>query len=199
MRFNILSIYIISLLTVSCVEKENTDKKIEIYLTNKRIESYEGIKPENLKDTTKFKDLLERFNKIAIKLDTINNDIIFAGAFNANDEDLDVKPLINSNEILMFDFTSSKIIMKESVVKKIKDLDWKMGDDFGRQFVLCINKKPVLNGYFYHPASSYLSNTYQIFIDDYIKNGSEVSYKIYFGKDLNTPNLKENKEFSKIW
>ena len=58
MRFNILSIYIISLLTVSCVEKENTDKKIEIYLTNKRIESYEGIKPENLKDTTKFKDLL---------------------------------------------------------------------------------------------------------------------------------------------
>ena len=144
MRFNILSIYIISLLTVSCVEKENTDKKIEIYLTNKRIESYEGIKPENLKDTTKFKDLLERFNKIAIKLDTINNDIIFAGAFNANDEDLDVKPLINSNEILMFDFTSSKIIMKESVVKKIKDLDWKMGDDFGRQFVLCINKKPVL-------------------------------------------------------
>lgn len=157
MRFNILSIYIISLLTVSCVEKENTDKKIEIYLTNKRIESYEGIKPENLKDTTKFKDLLERFNKIAIKLDTINNDIIFAGAFNANDEDLDVKPLINSNEILMFDFTSSKIIMKESVVKKIKDLDWKMGDDFGRQFVLCINKKPVFKWLF-------LSSSFFIFV-----------------------------------
>ncbi|MGV7105853.1 hypothetical protein [Flavobacterium sp. U410] len=134
---------------------------------------------------------------MSIKFDTVHNDIIFAGAFDIEDGDLEKTPLINDDEILKFDFNTSQIFMTGSVVNKIKNLDWKMKNNFGRQFVLCINKKPILNGYFYNSSSSYLSNTYQIFIDDYKMNKSEVAYKIYLGKNLSTPNLKENKEFYK--
>ncbi|MCO6173618.1 hypothetical protein NHF50_01025 [Flavobacterium sp. NRK F10] len=198
MKLNNFIIFISFFLFISCEKNENKKSKVEIYLTNKRIESYEGVKTKNLNDTLKYKELLDRFSQFSIKIDTVHNDIIFAGAFDIKNMDLEDHPLISDDEILKFNFDTSKIVMKKSAINKITNLNWKMGNSFGRQFVLCIDKKPVICGYFYNSSSSFLSNTYQIFIDDYKLINSEVEYKIYFGKDLKTPNLKNSNEFYKL-
>ena len=202
---------IILIFFISCKEKYKEDK-IEFYLTKERIQSFDGVSiQEAVFDTNPKYDnnikqrLIERYEN-KVRIDTLKKEIIFAGKFKVQANNLQNKPFIKDSEILGIDFENSSIHFKESVAKNIYDSIkiWRnKKHNYGRQFVLKHNEKIILNGYFFSMMSSQLSNTYQILfypINETQKNDSinSVSYLFYEGLKFDK-NLNKNKLLKKAF
>lgn len=193
---SIMKVIIITvfLLTFSSCKKEKDI--IEIYLTKKRIESYDGIAvKEAIKDSVMLKDILHNYGE-KVRVDTINNKLIYMGNFNATHQDLEETPFIKDSEILGMDFKESAIHFKSSVADKIygQISKWKNPQHTGRQFVLCKNGKIILNGYLLGSMSSYWSNTYSILYYPKESNKGVVKYSIYDSLNLDPEYLKNDKQ-----
>ena len=185
-KFKYLLILFVSF---SCNQaEENNTHNVEIYLTNKRIESYQGVKLEKSKiDSLKIVALQNSFGK-DIRFDTLKSEIIFAGAFTAKKQDLRKKPFIKSNQIKVFNKSNGDLVLDSIAEKSINELNH---DSFGNQFVLTIDKKPEIFGYFYPISISswnHCSTYHYIF-----PKGKTNKYTLYKGHELKSVDIK--KEF----
>ena len=188
--------FLLFLFFISCEEKSNI---IEIYLTKKRIESYDGVPLKiGIKDIKIIEKIRETYGE-DIRIDTIKNQPIYMGHFMIEEKDLEEKPFITNNEILGIDFKNSKIHFRESVTKKIYNSipNWKKNNFFGKQFALCNNGKIILTGYFINSMSKYHSNTYQIVYNNYpatTKNEypKNVAFSINDSLDFEENSLEKN-------
>lgn len=172
--------------------------KLEIYLPKERIKSNDGSElvrqwnfAESFKKDSSWIELNEYYHKYA-RYDTIDHNYIYAGNFIAKKSDLQNEPFIESDEIIEFDFKSSKIKIRPSGVEKIRNL--KPNFNFSRQFIITADKQPILTGYFYSIfSSSYVSHYYIIYADS---NGTESFPKKYEEREFEIfYNNKIQKEF----
>lgn len=167
MNKTIFLFIIIFLSFTGCKKKDITDKtiEIEIYLPKVRIQSNDGIELKhewNLGVTSEKDSSWVNLNKIHstyARQDRQSGNIIYAGSFVANEQDLSKKPFIRHNEIIGFNFETSEIIFTASGMKKLWEL--KPNYAYSRQFVITANRKPILTGYFYNAlSSSYVKHYY---------------------------------------
>lgn len=151
MKFKSVSIVLslIFLLVVSCQEKKD---KIEIYLLNKRIVSSEGIPLPEMDFYDSISDEAKKRFQYS-SYDTLNSTIIHAGKFQAYSENINYKPLVEDNEILSFNLKKSTIKISKTGVEKIMNLEHDAVNSI--QFVVCVNNKPIMTGYFNSVFSSY--------------------------------------------
>jgi hypothetical protein len=210
MKTNLFYIFIFLFLFVSCkkTNKEQIDQNnIEIYLPKKRIESYEGVYYKDIiKDTALLKQLKYRLRGDLLRIDTTNlkdldtlkiplNKYIFAGHYNVKNNDLEKTPFITNDEIIGFNLKNSEIILSNSAAKKLNKFH--PMSHFGEQFIITVNKRPVLNGYLYNFVYSYYVNTFHIpyiqYSEELLKDKKEGHiFSLKYGQDIQTPNLKEN-------
>lgn len=134
---------------LSCAKDRAT---IEIYLPKKRIPANYGVNLFEIKsvDTNHIKTLSSslRRNIKFLKYDTIKNDIIYSGEFDYNPSEWNNEPFIKSSEIISYDSTNCKMSISKSAENKLHKLRGFNQKGFGQQFLLCVNKKPILKGYF---------------------------------------------------
>ncbi|MFN4197562.1 MAG: hypothetical protein ACK4FS_00895 [Flavobacterium sp.] len=200
MKNRILPVVLILLFHISSCT--NADDKLEIYLTNGIIESFEGIPlKEAVGDSIKYKEIVDLYGE-KLKYDTINQKILYYGRFTIEENDLKDKPFIIDSEILGVDFKKSEIIFTNSVSKKIyqelKNVDHSMVR--GRQFVLMHNNNPVINGYLFSTYSSYWSNTYQIHFNHSEKiDQKEVRFSFTGSINFDEYHLIKNKKLVKAF
>lgn len=199
----LLVIFSFVLLFSSCKKKED---KIEIYLTKEPIEFTEGIHVREFftDDFIKEKNesSISNINRLIrknVRIDTIKKEFIYCGDFKATKEQLEKNPFIENSEIIEFNKTNSAFKFSETVknkFEKIKSYD----DKIGVQFVVCVNEKPVMFGYFIKGfMSSYYSENYLIQIghkEQYNKKGNIRSY-IGFGRRFQLLDTIKEKEFIK--
>lgn len=146
------------LLVVSCQEKKD---KIEIYLLNKRIVSSEGIPfPEMDVYDSLSNEVKESFKYSSY--DLIDSTIIHAGKFNVSYDDIDEKPLVEDDEIISLNLKHNTIKIKSSGISKIQDLKQDMNRSI--QFVLCVDKNPIITDYFTSIFSSFPPSTNHILV-----------------------------------
>ena len=167
----------------SCNQKNNSDK-IEIYLLNKKIRSVEGIP---LKDASKFKyiDSLTLSTYESINYDTITNQFIYGGKFDAKLSDLEKEPLIEDSEILFLDIEKSELEFTNSAFQKF--LNFKKTNNNHKQFAITVNKKPILTGYFRSKLTSYIFNYNYITFDESITENEKIEnhpFKILYNDDF---------------
>jgi|TARA_R110002012_G_scaffold321147_3_gene547790 hypothetical protein len=175
----------LTLLSCTQTEKKKT-QNIEIYLTKNRIESYQGIELENSNtDTLKIRALQNRWGKNQIRLDTIKSELILAGAFKANKTDLENEPFIKADQIMAFDKSNGKLILDSIATLKLSQLK---SDSFGRQFVLTLNGRPEMFGYFYPSAFSFGCNTYHY---PYLTNSKIKELELHYGLELRNVEIKQ--------
>ncbi len=185
MKHFTLKISLIFFILSSC---NNENDKIEIYLTEKQIETKEGIPIEiAFKGNKSAEYTLERYKNKSVRYDTIKKDFVYFGKFKAEKKDLQKKPIIEDAEIIGYDLKNSLIYLSESGMKKISKLHLNEKDNYGRQFVVCINNKPYIFGYFVNELTSFWPNTYEIGfipnVDRSTKNPKEkYDYIFTFGK-----------------
>ncbi|WP_417887964.1 hypothetical protein [Zunongwangia sp.] len=221
---------ILAFLLISCVKKQKANDeldlpKIEIYQPKERIVSNFGnpITDEWIlseffdNDTTLFQDkylndcssFLHRPNyQIFTKVDPKSNKLIYAGPFSATTQDLKENPFIKDEEIIGFDFKESKIRISSTGVSKIMSLKPNM--NHSRQFVITIDKMPILTGYFFNTfSSSYVSHFYieHLYKDENFKSNSpKISdYEIFYNPKSEFDwepiqyNFKKNAKFYKAF
>jgi len=193
MKIYLFYIFIFLFLFASCkkTNKEQIDlNDIEIYLPKKRIESYEGVYYKDIiKDTVLLKQLKHRLRGEFLRIDTTNfkdidtlkiplNKYIFAGHYSVKNNDLEKTPFITNDEIIGFNLNNSEIVLSNSAAKKLTKFH--PMSHFGEQFVITVNKKPVLNGYLYNFAFSYYVNTFHIpyiqYSEELLKDKKEGQY-----------------------
>ena len=170
-------IFLIFLIFVSCEQEKDI---IEIYLTKNQIESYDGVPLQvGIKDSVIIKRIIDKFGS-DIRIDTINDKLIYMGHFSSKQNDLEDKPFINDSEIIGLDFENSEIHFTKSVTEKIYNSipNWRKENILGKQYVLCHNKKIILNGYFLGSMSSVASNTYQILYHNYPEHKRKNNIKV---------------------
>jgi len=160
----ILSILLFSTLLFSC---ENHEEKIEIYLVKNRIRTTEGIPVLEYVKLKKIKYEEDIENVKDCNYDSISKKIIYGGKFNVKPENLEKEPLITDMDILKLNLKKSELILSEIGKHKINQLKPNM--KYGIQFAICVNKKPVLTGYFRSIYSSYIYNWNYISYDYYNK------------------------------
>ncbi len=160
----IYSILLLSFFIFSC---NNHEEKIEIYLLNNRIRTIEGIP---VLEYVKLKNIKYHENLENIKdcnFDSISKKFIFGGKFKVKRENLETEPLISDEDIVKLNLRKSELILTEIGRQKITKLKPNM--KYGVQFAICVNKKPMLTGYFRSIYSSYIYNWNYISYDHYNK------------------------------
>lgn len=151
--------YILPLLILLCISCKQ-EPKIEIYLLKERVEFYEGVP---ILEVEKFKDdkqhiINEYLHKS--RWDTIKDDFIFMGKFNVMPKDLQNEPFIRDNEIVSLNLKEDFLNLDATAVKKFTMLDNDMR--YGTQFVIVVDDKALLTGYFLNYFSSYWCHTFHI-------------------------------------
>ncbi len=214
MKFNSLIILFLSFFLFSCFKKETIEKenkKIEIYLTNKRILNANSIiatKSDSLikyiKQNVPEKDFDFFMSRYASKeWDTIQNNIAYKGKFIATKIDLNKNPIVYDSEIENFNVQKGELrISKTGLDRIIKNLDKKYIWD-GQQYVITYGGKPIFTGYFVSSLSSSFVNWYSTyhFHSDLSKGDFELTtpfkidqcYCLLGDREL-IPNLKSNKK-----
>lgn len=180
-------LYKLSILLLICVifscKKQDKKSIVEIYTFKERQKIIEGIPYKEFAIKTKL-DVSTLNDSDNLMYDTIRKEIIYAGQFDANCKELNSKPLVSDNEILVLDTIANKIKLSADAINKIAALSPSMKD--GIQFVICVDKEPVLKGYFWNSFSSYGStlncieyNTDKVSSSTYLKmykgNGIDAS------------------------
>lgn len=176
----------ILLILFSC---NQTEKKItpniEIFLTKNRIQSYQGIKLEYPNfDSITISHHKNRWGQKPIRIDTIKNELILAGAFKSEITDLQSEPFITSDQIISLDKKNGELYLNKIATKKLSELK---SDSFGQQFVLTIDGKPEVNGYFLPAAFAFGSNTYHYV---YSPNNEISLLEFFYGLELRYINLE---------
>lgn len=176
----------ISLIVFSCKQSgKQVSPKIEIYLTQNRIDSYQGIQVnENHIDSFNLHYLENRFDFKIIRYDTLNSDLIFAGAFKAKESDLQNEPILSNKEIKSFDFSNGTLVLNTLGMKKLSQIGL---DGYGRQFVLVINDHIELFGYFYPTIYSTWCSTFHY---PYMPNQDWSKLELKHGKNSENVNLQ---------
>ncbi|ARN79268.1 hypothetical protein BST97_15455 [Nonlabens spongiae] len=131
--------------------------ELELYTTKELLPFDNGIP---IIQVGNFEDRDSLFKSRA-KFDTINNQIIYAGAFQSNFRDLEKVPILNDSDILGFDFESNELLVSSASIHKLNGLDihglWK------KQFVLTANKEKILSGYLCDSMGACLVNDNYIY------------------------------------
>lgn len=154
-------IYLIAVLIFfsSCNKNEN---QVEFYLLKNRIISTEGIPVQQY---AKLKGLKDFESVKFCSFDTVSKQFIYGGKFIVSQNDFESEPLITDDEVLELNLENSEFILTESARKKISQIKPSM--KYGVQFVIAVNKKPCLTGYFRSNISSYIYNWNYIGYDYY--------------------------------
>lgn len=136
----------------SCSKKEHV---IEIYTLKSRAKNLHGISAQkyflNKNDTTHYTIINDNTT-----IDTLKNELIYAGEFLIDINNLEDKPLINDNDILFLDTKTNQIVFTESAKKLLSSFKGHTRE--GIQFVMTDNRKPIISGYFWNDFSSSWSN-----------------------------------------
>lgn len=171
---NISSILILTFLIFSC---KNNQDKVEIYLLKNRVRTSEGIPSlEYMKlKNIKYDENLEFVKNC--NYDSISKQFIFGGKFKVNKENLETEPLITDENIIKLKIKNSELILSDYAKNKISNLKPDM--KYGIQFAICVNKEPVLTGYFRSVYSSFIYNWNYIAYDNYNKQKNVVKDSNY--------------------
>ena len=147
---------ILVIIIYSCKKGKNYSKdRIDIFLTESRLESYKGQK---ISDNNQEIEYLKRLDSSKIidleitKLDTLSRNFIIAGPFEALISDLQHKPLISNEEITKYDLKTNTFFLSNKAEKRIKELG--IHSNHGKQFVMTVNGKPKLTGYLFNLSLS---------------------------------------------
>jgi hypothetical protein len=190
---------------ISCQKNED---KIEIYLTKERIESTDGILIKDFYTEEKLQNLpnfsIERIKKLITKnarIDTTKEyrNIIYCGKFIANFEEWEKSPIINNSEIISFNVKESTFEFDKLVIEKLSKIEFDE-NYIGKQFAICVNKKPIMFGYFLNSFQSYYSENYTLHLakDKRLlplnKNGNLTSLLLY-GNNFKPLDTIKEKEF----
>lgn len=157
----IISILLLSFLFLAC---DNHKDKIEIFLLKHRIRTTEGIpvleyvKLKNIKYDENLKNLQD------CNYDSVSKSFIYGGRFTIEKESLEAEPLLKDEDVLKLNLKKSELILSENGRQKIAHLKPNMIN--GVQFAICVNRKPLLTGYFRSIYSSYIYNWNYINYDD---------------------------------
>jgi hypothetical protein len=183
---------------LSCSKKEQL---IEVYLPKKPIPSFEGLPLEKAFKENEVAAVAEKYKNSMVRFDTINHEVIYFGKFIAEMNDLQSNPFIRNDEIRGFDLNKSLLITSKSARNKMSHLKTERKNYYGNQFVLCIDKKPIISGYLIKQTNSiFWSNTYEILYDSDLKSGKIGGTEMYqcnfihFGKNPRNLNMKNEKE-----
>lgn len=174
--------YFIFLLILSSCQQKNQDV-IEIYLTKERIPHKEGVPFDEMPkyiDIDLTDGFFGRYDDYFVSYDTIKKDFIFLGDFEVKKEDLEEKPFITNDEILGFDFEKSNVVVSGNSYYKFSDK--RIGNL--AQFVICINKEPVINGYFLSGMSSAYFEWYAMYYLPYSEKYKDDVIDLYLYFDL---------------
>lgn len=187
---------LIFLLAISCQEKKD---KIEIYLLNKRILSSEGIP---FSEMSVF-DSLSKEAKVKYKdftYNIIDSCLVYAGKFEVKTSDINEKPLVEDDEIISLNLKNNELVLNEKGDEKVKRI--KPDNIKGTQFVICVNKEPVLTGYFksnfssFYPSWNFISYSYED--NDGLNYGKQIKLKYTLEKcenrDFKLLNLQDYPE-----
>lgn len=144
---------------------------------------------KSLPDSVKNREDIKRLE--GSRYDTVDSTFIYGGKYNIKVSDLKNTPFIVDSEIFSFDVKNNELIMANSAANKIYGLNSNMIK--GVQFVITVDGKPLLNGYFWDLLSSYTCNSYHIYYTGtkYFKDanrhfldkseGESKKFKIYLG------------------
>lgn len=159
---NFICVLALTFFFISC--KKNEDQ-VEFYLLKNRVASTEGIPVQQYAKLKK----IENYHSIKhCSFDTVKKQLIYGGKFVVNLKDIQKEPLITNDEILNLDLEKSELILSNSARNKISQIKPSM--KYGVQFVILVNKKPCLTGYFRSNISSYIYNWNYIGYDYYNNN-----------------------------
>ncbi|SHJ26882.1 hypothetical protein SAMN04488096_1282 [Mesonia phycicola] len=187
---------LIILILFSCnqTETKNTPE-IEIFLTKKRIKSYQGLEiSENNIDSLGYRFVESRFDFNVIRLDTTTNELIFSGEFTAKKTDLRDKPFLDKSRIIDFNPKNGHLIIDSIGAKQITELP--RSNNMGHQFVLTVDGEPKLFGYFYSYPFSYYCHTYTY---DFLRPILITDFEMTYGREMRKVDLEiENPELYKI-
>lgn len=147
---NVICVLAVLIFFSSC--KKNEDQ-VEFYLLKNRITSSEGIPVQQY---AKMKDIGDIESVKYCSFDTVKRQLIYGGKFTVEQKDIKEEPLITNDEILELNLEKSEFVLSESGRKKISNIKPDM--KYGVQFVLLVNKKPCLTGYFRSNISSFIYN-----------------------------------------
>lgn len=151
---------ILLLICLGCIQEE-PKPKIEIYLLKEKIESYEGVPILEADDLKNRHESIRREGLEESRWDTVTQQLIFAGEFNAKFDQLQKKPLILDSEVYKFHMKKNALIFDSLVNERIRNL--KPRRRTGVQFALTVDHKIVLTGYWWSRYSSYYCNTHHIY------------------------------------
>ncbi len=191
--------YLLFLLVFTSCQKKSQDV-IEIYLTKERIPHKVGVPFDEMPkyiDVDLIDGVFGRYDNYFISYDTIKKDFIFLGDFEVKKEDLEEKPFITNDEILGFDFKKSNVVVSGNSYYKFSDK--RIGNL--AQFVICINKEPVINGYFLSEMSSVYFDWYAMYYLPYSEKYKDdvIDLYLYFdfrNRSIEIPNFQAtNPEF----
>jgi hypothetical protein len=132
---------------------EKNEDKVEFYLLKKRIISTEGIP---VQEYAKLKNIKDFESVKYCSFDTVSKQFIYGGKFVVGQSDFEIEPLITNDEVLGLNLDKSEFVLSKSARKKISQIKPSM--KYGVQFVIAVNKKPCLTGYFRSNISSYIYN-----------------------------------------
>jgi hypothetical protein len=187
----LISIFVIICLA-SCESK--ADSNIEIYLVKDRKAHIDGLNIVDVQNFAKKEGInLSEFD-YPTTFDTLTKTLYFASNFKYSTNDLENQPFIKNDEFESLDIEKGIIRIRKDGGLKILKLKPNLRN--GRQFVITINKEPVMNGYFYNPYSSNGSTWYTIQYDDFktVNNTILKSYEFSFFKGDGTSNKSNRKE-----
>jgi len=164
--------------SISCVESTkdlpSSDlTKIEIYLPKKRIPTSIGSSiPEKDRDKVLAVSRVDSSKLLFVRMDTLNNRLIFAGPFISSESDLPEKPFVSDEEIIGYNFETNTLRLTKEGALKLYNLEPNFR--LSTQFILTSDRQPILNGYFFNVLSSSWVDTYFI---EYIHQVESVDLK----------------------
>ena len=186
----LLSSLFLFMICLGC-KKEN-HPKIEVYLLKHPVESTEGVL---FRETERYKNLdsvEQRWYKDS-RGDTLSGEIIYGGKFDATTEDIQSLPFIIDEEIHEFDIKNDIITFDSIVIKRIET-----HKPSKSQFVITIDKEPVLTGYFWTGFNSRIPSWYTLYgTDSYGLKVTDEKYKrvmLEFGAPKLVTKLKHRRE-----
>ncbi|MCO6173617.1 hypothetical protein NHF50_01020 [Flavobacterium sp. NRK F10] len=167
-------------LFISC--NDNKQNSIEIYLLKNRKLNSEGVQINTIKDYNEMDTVKLKSYIPYTTFDTIKNDFIYSSKFEFKNEDLNIEPFIDNNEINSLDINNGKLVLNNSGARKLFKL--RPSGRNGEQFVIKVNDSAVFSGYFYNSISSYGSDWNCINIDfsELVKDSTKTNYSFDFFK-----------------
>jgi hypothetical protein len=180
--------FLLLLISLISCQKKHQDV-IEIYLTKERIPHKVGVPFEEIPKYVNI-DLTDpvfgRYDHFFVSYDTISKDFVFLGEFDIRRENLKEEPFITNDEILGFDFEKSNVVVSGNSYYKFSDK--RIGNL--NQFVICINKKPVINGYFLSGMSSAYIDWYAMYYLPYSEKYKDDVIDLYLYFDFRNRSIE---------